>query len=169
MFQAGDAVVHPVRGAGVIERIVERQWRGGTRRYYTISLLGQPATSLMIPAVLADEMGLRHVVSEAKLARVWRVFEKPPEELPVDHKERYKVIEDRLSSNEILDLAGIVRDLAWRQRVQGRLTIKGTRIYEQALGMLAGEVAAARGISFDEAERALRGRLSRLPEPPAAD
>ena len=169
MFQPGDAVVHPVRGAGVIERIVEREWHGGTRRYYTISLVGQPGTRLMIPAVLADEMGVRHVVSEAKLACVWRVFEKPPEELPEDHKERYKVIEDRLGSSEILDVAGIVRDLAWRQRVKGRLTIKCTRVYEQALGMLAGEVAAAQGISFDEAERAVRGRLSRLPEPPAAD
>ena len=169
MFQIGDAVVHTARGAGVVESIVEHEWHGSSERYYAISLLSDPGTCVMIPAVAADEIGLRHAVSETKLVSVWRVFEEVPEELPVDHKKRYKAIEDRMSSGETMDVAGIVRDLAWRRRVKGKLTITGSRIFEHVMGVLAGEIAAVKGISFDEAESAVRGRLDRLPEPPAAD
>lgn len=168
MFQVGDAVVHAARGAGVVEDIVEREWHGGSKRYYIISLLSDPGTRLMIPAVVAEEIGLRHAVSKTRLVSVWRVFEEVPEELPVDHKKRYKVIEDRISSGEIVDVAGIVRDLAWRKQVKGNLTITGSRIFEHVIVMLASEVAAVKGISFDEAESAVRGRLSRIPEPQAA-
>ena len=169
MFKSGDAVVHPVRGAGVVERIVEREWRGSSRRYYAISLLNHPGTRVMIPASAADDVGLRPAVSEANLAGVWRVFEESPVELPIDHKERYKAIEHRLSSGSIVDVAGIVRDMAWRRRVKGQLTTKGARIYDEVMDKLVGEVAAAKKISVDEAHGIVRKRLASVPELVAAD
>jgi len=162
MFEAGDAVVHPVRGAGVVERIVEREWHGSRKLYYQIALLSDPGTRLMIPAGVADELGLRHAATKAKLERVWVVLHKSPAELPTDHRERYKILADKLSSGEILEVAETVRDLAWRQKVVGHLTIKGKRLYEQATALLAGEVAAAKGISFAEAESTIRMELGEV-------
>ena len=69
---------------------------------------------------------------------------------------------------ESADLAGTVRDLTWRQWIKGQLIIGGSRVVEQAMEMLADEVACAKRFSFDEAESCVGGRLSRLPEPPAA-
>jgi RNA polymerase-interacting CarD/CdnL/TRCF family regulator len=36
MFKSGDAIIHPVRGAGVVVRIEERQWRGSDNLYYKV-------------------------------------------------------------------------------------------------------------------------------------
>jgi len=167
MFKTGDAVIHPVRGAGVIERIVEREWRGGRRRYYTISLLSNPSTQVMIPLGRADEVGLRSAVSEAQLKRMWRVLQETPDSLPADYRKRFKDVASRLDSGDIMNVASTVRDMAWRQRVEGKLTIQGGRLYEQALSMLAGEVAAVKGIPFAKAESTVKGYLLGPKEPAA--
>ena len=168
MFKAGDAVIHPVRGAGVIQQIVEREWRGGRRRYYAISLLSSPSTQVMIPFGRADEVGLRSAVSEAQLKRMWRVLQEAPDSLPADYRKRFKDVVSRLDSGDIImNVASTVRDMAWRQRVEGKLTIQGGRLYEQALSMLAGEVAASKGIPFAKAESTVKGYLVKLPEPAA--
>ena len=104
MFETGDAVFHPVRGAGIVRDIQERQWRGGDDLFYTIDLLGQPGTRLMIPARTAEEIGLRHTISQAGLGRVWRVLRADPEDLPADHKARYEVLEEKLSSSAVVIL-----------------------------------------------------------------
>ena len=38
MFEIGDAVVHPTRGAGVVTGFKELQRRGTSERYYKIKL-----------------------------------------------------------------------------------------------------------------------------------
>ena len=70
MFEVGDAVVHPVRGAGVVTDIEELQRDGGNKAYYKIKLLSQVRTSLMVPVKDAATRGLRHAVERSKLGRV---------------------------------------------------------------------------------------------------
>jgi RNA polymerase-interacting CarD/CdnL/TRCF family regulator len=158
-FKTGDAVFHPVRGAGVVTAIKDRKWDGKKRRYYTIELLGHPGTSVMVPASMAKEIGLRHAMSQAKLKKVWRVLRGVPRKLPKDHKDRYAVIEEKLHSGDTFEVAEAVRDMAWRRHEQGRLTTKGKRIYEEALMLLAGEIAAVREIEMEEAEGQVYERL----------
>ena len=164
MFKAGDRVIHPVRGAGVIERIVERKWRGAPSRYYTMSLLSNPSTRVMIPLVKADEVGLRRAVSESQLKRVWKVLQETPGSLPTNYKQRFKVVSSRVDAGDIMSVAAAVRDMAWQERVKGKLTIQGGQLYKQALSMLIGEVAAVKGIAFEKAESTVRNRLIELRE-----
>jgi CarD family transcriptional regulator len=158
-FGIGDVVVHPLRGAGVVEQIQERQWHGRNAVYYRIALLCQPGTSVMIPASAAAEVGLRRVVSQATLKKVWHVLCDVPRKLPPDHKDRYKVLEEKLHTGNVFKVAEAVRDMAWRQKQRGRLTLKGTRIYEKAIMLLAGEAAAVDGIDLIEAEARVRTTL----------
>jgi CarD family transcriptional regulator len=151
-FKIGDAVFHPVRGAGVVTAIQDRKWDGEKRRYYTIELLGHPGTRVMVSTSTTKEIGLRHAMSQAKLKRVWRVLRGAPQKLPEDHKDRYAVIEEKLHSGDTFEVAEAVRDMAWRRHEQGKLTTKGKRIYEEALMLLAGEIAAVQEIKMEEAE-----------------
>jgi len=159
VFKTGDAVFHPVRGAGVVTAIKDRKWDGGKRRYYAIALLGHPGTSVMVPASTAEEIGLRHAMSMAKLKKVWRVLRGAPQKLPKDHKDRYAVIEEKLHTGDTFEVAEAVRDMAWRRHEQGKLTTKGKRIYEEALMLLAGEIAAVQEIEMEEAEGQVYERL----------
>lgn len=162
MFKAGDAIVHPVRGAGVVERIEERQWHGSTGKYYRIKLLGQPGTSLMVPVSAAETIGLRRAISRSKLKRVWTMLRADAKPLPADHKARYELLNGRLRAGDVFQIAEAVRDMAWRQEREGSLTTQGKRIYEQAMRTLSGEIAAAQGMDMADAEAQVRAKLGEI-------
>ena len=68
---------------------------------------------------------------------------------------------------QLLKVAEAVRDMAWRRHQEGRLTTRGKRMYEEGMSLLAGEIAASRGIEVTDAEEQVRERLqeSFQPEP----
>ena len=160
IFKAGDAIVHPARGAGIVERVEERQWHGNNNLYYRIKLVGQPSTSLMVPISATEKLGLRHVISPSKLYKVWRVLCATPTALPGDHKERHKLVEEKLHTGDVFLVAEVVRDMAWRrQERKGRLTMVGKRRYEEGMQMLAREIAAVQDVELINAEAQIHAKL----------
>lgn len=159
MFKTGDPIVHPVRGAGVVVRVEERQWRGSNNLYYRIKLLGHPSSSLMIPFSTAETIGLRRAISQSNLNRVWHVLCADPGMLPTDHKERYQVLEDKLHTGDVLKVAEAVRDMTWRRHQQGHLTTRGKQMYDEGMMLLAGELAASQDIQVMDAEAQIRTKL----------
>ena len=160
MFKPGDPIVHPFRGAGIVIRIEKRQWHGSSEMYYRIKLLGQRGITLMVPIHLAETLGLRPAVSLSKLNQVWHVLCADPGTLPADHKQRYELLEGKLHAGSVFQVAEAVRDMAWRQRQKGRLTIVGKQMYEKGFTLLAAEVAATQGIDLADAETQVKTRLS---------
>lgn len=158
-FKTGDAVFHPVRGAGVVTGIKDRKWDGEEHRYYTIELLAHSGTRVMIPQSTAKDIGLRHAMSQAKLKKVWRVLRGDPRKLPKDHKDRYALIEEKLHTGDAFEVAEAVRDMAWRRKQEGKLTTRGKRIFDGAMMLLAGEIAAVQDIEVEEAEGQVRAKL----------
>ena len=141
MFQIGDKVFHPIHGAGTIVEVKERSSLGSARQYYSISLLSQPKTVLMVPVRAAQEIGLRPPLHQSDLARVWSVLRDDPETLPTDHEQRYEVLRDRLREGNALHIAAALRDMAWREKTERRMTKQGKELYDESLMLLAGEVA----------------------------
>ena len=162
MFEAGDAIVHPVRGAGVIERVEEREWHGSSENYYRIKLMGQPGTSLMIPVGAAESIGLRRAVSRSRLKQVWQVLRAEPEKLPAEHKARYALLNGKLHAGDVLLVAEAVRDMAWRRKLEGNLTTQGKRIYEEGLRILTGEIAASQAVDMADAETQVSEKLTEV-------
>jgi CarD family transcriptional regulator len=158
-FKAGDAVVHRVRGAGVVVGVEERQWRGSSQMYYRIQLLSSPKSRLMIPTSTAEEIGLRHAISQSKLEQVWRVLLVHPRTLPTDHEERYALLAAKLNARDVLQVAEVVRDMAWRQRHKGHLTRRGKQLYDDGMMRLAGEIAVVQDIKLIDAEAEIRRKL----------
>jgi CarD family transcriptional regulator len=159
-FKTGDAIVHPVRGAGVVIRIEERKWRGSNNLYYRIKLLGQPASSLMIPINNAETIGLRRAIARSSLSQVWHVLGADPGTLPADHKERYQALEVKLHTGDILQVAEAVRDMTWQRQQKGNLTTRGKQMYEEGMMLLAGELAASQAIDMIDAEAQIQAKLS---------
>lgn len=164
MFKIGDAIIHPIRGAGIIVDLIKRQWHGDDKMYYKVELLSHPDTNLMIPTGRAQTLGLRRVISKSKLKKVWRVLCSAPKELPSDHKARYEILSDRLHTGDALQVAGMVRDMTGRQHQKGKLTTVGKRKYEAGINILAGEIAAVQGVDVSQAEAQIREKLTEMPE-----
>ena len=159
MFKVGDAIMHPIRGAGIIVDLIKRQWHGNDKMYYKVELLSHPSSNLMIPTGTAQTLGLRHVISKSTLKKVWRVLCSVPKELPSDHKERYAALDDKMNTGDALQIAGVVRDMAGRRQQKGRLTTVGKRKYEAGINILAGEIAVVQDVDLSKAEAQIREKL----------
>jgi RNA polymerase-interacting CarD/CdnL/TRCF family regulator len=158
-YQVGEIVVHPNYGAGVITEIKESHSLGAAKRYYSIDLLGDPGTTVMVPLGNEESVGLRPPIPKTRLSRLWRILRADPETLPSEHKERYAVIRDKFQDGDFFRIAEAVRDLAWRREEKRHLTKVGKRLYETGLGLLASELAGVQGSDLDTAEAQIAQRL----------
>jgi CarD family transcriptional regulator len=159
MFEVGDAVVHPVCGAGVVTEIEELQRGGSSRQYYRIKLLNQKRTSLMIPVKKAASIGLRPPIQASRLDQVECVLQEEADALPTDYRERHQLLTDRIQSGDILQLAGAVRDIYRRNQRKKGLPHRERRMFRRAVGRLAGEIASAEGITLAQAKARVRAWL----------
>jgi CarD family transcriptional regulator len=161
-FKPGDTIVHPVRGAGTVIRLMKRPRQGNTEMYYKVKLLAHPDVSLMVPTSAADTLGLRHTIPRSQIKKVWRVLHTAPQELPTRHKERYKVLEGKLRTGDIFQVAEAVRDMDWRYQRQGKMTTKGKRLYDEGMDILAAEIAAVRGVDLLVAQTQIMEKLGKM-------
>ena len=152
MYQVGEQIVHPGYGVGTVIEIKKSHTLGREKRYYSIELLNERGTVVMVPVGAEERTGLRRPISEAKLRRVWRILKDDPKQLPSDYNKRCKVLDEKLASGDALKIAGAVRDLAWRRDNVRRLTIHGRRLFDRGMAFLAGEVATVRDSDCLDAE-----------------
>lgn len=158
MFEVGDAVVHPTHGAGVVEEINERTQRGKRQEYYTIRLLSQTRTHVMLPVQKAENIGVRKAIARSRLDELWAVLEGEGQSLPDNNKTRYRLLHEKIGTMDPLKVAEVVRDMVWRRR-EKPLKVRGKQIYRKALRFLISEVAAAQTITISKAEAQVRSRL----------
>lgn len=159
MYQIGDAIVHPKRGAGIIVGIVERSIGDTTVPFYKIELLSKTSTRLMIPTERADEIGLRPAIGEEQLAQVWQILASDPEDLPTHSRKRFNYLNEKIDQMDVLQVAEVIRDVLWMQEEEGGLKTRDKSVYQEAIKFLAGEVAAVKSISLAEAEREIKARV----------
>jgi len=152
MFQVGDRIVLPSYGVGIVTEIKERHTLGRGTRYYSLELLDQPETVVMVPVGAENRMGLRRPVAENKLGRVWHVLRGDAKTLPDNHEQRCTLLDEKLSSGDVFAVAEVLRDLAWRREEKRHLTIRGKRLYERGMALLAGEVASVQESDLVDAE-----------------
>lgn len=161
MFEVGDAVVHPEKGAGIIQSL-RRMLAMGKKLYYKIQIVNHKTkTTLMVPVKGAEKLGLRPAIPEDDLDKVWETLSASPQALPDVHKQRYKLLNNNLSQGTILSTAEVVRDLAWRREQTGRLNVPGQRIYDKAIQLLASELAVSQEIQLESAKRQIRRELQK--------
>jgi len=167
VWKVGDTVIHPAYGAGVVIDIKELEFLGNkSKPYYSIELLSQPATVVMVALRNAEKVGLRAPVPQSKLSQLWRVLHADPRSLPSDHKERYALLKDKLHGGDVFQIAEALRDLAWKKEQKGGLTTEGKRLYEQAMRFLSAEIASTQGSDLSTTEVQISSMLRKAPDDP---
>ena len=160
MFQIGDMIVHAHRGAGQIVDIEKLQCLGSSKEYYAIKLLDGTGTRVWVSIQDAEKGELRQPILEEKLFQVWRILRDEPQDLPSDHHERYKIIEEKLASGDPLHVAEAMRDLAWKNDVVRTLTGEGRRLYQRTIDVLSSEVAVSEGGSLESVKSKISEMVS---------
>ncbi|MBV7295899.1 CarD family transcriptional regulator [Corynebacterium sp. TAE3-ERU12] len=147
-FKVGDTVVYPHHGAAKVEDIVQREMGGETVDYLVLEIL-QSDLSIQVPAKNAELVGVRDVVGEDGLRKVFAVLRETDVEEAGNWSRRYKANQERLGSGDINKVAEVVRDL-WRRDQDKGLSAGEKRMLSKARQVLVGELALAEGIDEEK-------------------
>ena len=157
-FSVGDTVVYPHHGAALIESIEMRQI-GGEERKYLVLRVAQGDLTVRVPADNVDLVGVRDVVNQEGLDRVFEVLRQPYTEEPTNWSRRYKANLEKLASGDVIKVAEVVRDL-WRRDQDRGLSAGEKRMLAKARQILVSELTFAINVSEEEAEARLDQELS---------
>ena len=152
-FTVGDTVVYPHHGAALIEAIEKRTIKG-VEMDYLVLRVAQGDLTVRVPADNVDLVGVRDVVNQEGLDRVFDVLRQPYTEEPTNWSRRYKANLEKLASGDVIKVAEVVRDL-WRRERERGLSAGEKRMLAKARQILVSELALAENTNEDKAEAIL--------------
>lgn len=158
VFEVGETVVYPHHGAATIEEIKTRTIKGEEKMYLRLKVT-QGDLMIEVPAENVDLVGVRDVVDEDGLKEVFAVLQAQDAEEASNWSRRYKANLEKLASGDVLKVAEVVRDLWRRDRGKG-LSAGEKRMLTKARQILTSELALAKKIDEEEAEKRLDDILS---------
>ncbi|MDV6014698.1 CarD family transcriptional regulator [Haloechinothrix sp. LS1_15] len=153
VFKVGETVVYPHHGAALIEAIETRVIKGEEKQYLVLKV-AQGDLTVRVPADNAEIVGVRDVVNDDDLNRVFDVLRAPHTEEPTNWSRRYKANLEKLASGDVNKVAEVVRDL-WRREKDRGLSAGEKRMLAKARQVLVSELALAEGTDEDKAEKLL--------------
>ena len=155
MYNVGDNVVYPMHGAGVIEAIEEREVLGECKKYYIMALpIGD--MKVMIPMDSVEEVGLRQVIDDEGVRRVYEILGGEKTAMSSNWNRRYM---EKIKSGDIFAVAEVVRNLTLRDQDKG-LSTGERKMLETARQILISELVVASGSTEDEVNAKIAELLS---------
>jgi len=161
-FKVGETVVYPHHGAALIESIETRQIKGEDKLYLVLKV-AQGDLTVRVPAENCDLVGVRDVVGQEGLDKVFEVLRAPHTEEPTNWSRRYKANLEKLASGDVIKVAEVVRDL-WRRDKDRGLSAGEKRMLAKARQILVSELALAEHTNEDKAEAILDEVLASSPQ-----
>jgi CarD family transcriptional regulator len=158
-YSVGDKVVHPQHGAATIQKKV-RQTFDGTRKDYFILDIATEQLTVMVPLERVDDL-IRPVISKTRSREVLRSLKGEPEEAGSNWSRWYKVLNEKMTSGDIFQVAEVVRDLSYAQQTKG-ISPALKRMLSKARLTLSSELAFSLEVDEEEAIKKLDRALPRV-------
>lgn len=155
-IETGTAIFHRTRGVGRVIGTEVRNWGGEDTRYLIVEMMADDYT-IRIPETSPD---IRPVLADPDI--IFETLHHEATALPGHYRTRQAEIRDAVSSGVPKKIAAAVRDLwAYSESDRGNWTTGGERLYNQALEMLAAEIAASQDCDLDEAKNRVREAIAK--------
>ena len=147
-FKVGDKVVYAPHGAGVV---VETIYRDDDFGEYLSIRIAQSNMTLMVPAKVADEKGVRPVIPAARAKQLLKSLQDAGAALPDNPQHRTREGLERTKSADADVLASVLRDYTELERGGKKLSATELRTLTSAKSLFAGEIALIEGIEIADA------------------
>lgn len=149
LFEVGETVVYPHHGAATIIEVKDRIIKGETKKYLKLNVT-QGDLIIEVPADNVDLVGVRDVIGQEGLDRVYDVLRAAFTEEPTNWSRRYKANLEKLASGDVIKVSEVVRDL-WRRDQDRGLSAGEKRMLAKARQILVSELALAEKTDEDRA------------------
>lgn len=151
-FTVGDKVVHPQHGAATIRKKIKQEFGGEKVDYFVLDIATEQLT-VMVPVKGIDDL-IRPVISKTAARNVLKSLKEEPEEAGSNWSRWYKVLNEKMTSGDIFQVAEVVRDLTYAQQTKG-ISPALKRMLSKARLTLTSELAFSLEIDEEEAARRL--------------
>lgn len=161
-FAVGDKVVYPHHGAATI--IKKRKLDiGGEKRDYFILEIATDQLTVSVPVDSAVELGVRPVISKNKAKQVFAALRSEPQEAGSNWSRWYKILTEKINSGDIFQVAEVIRDLDYAQKVKG-ISPALKRMLAKARLIIISELQFSLDISEEDAVKKLERALPKIEE-----
>ncbi|MCP2369347.1 CarD family transcriptional regulator [Agromyces terreus] len=133
--------MYPHHGAATIIEVKDRVIKGETKKYLKLNVT-QGDLVIEVPAENVDLVGVRDVIGQDGLDKVFEVLRAPFTEEPTNWSRRYKANLEKLASGDVIKVSEVVRDL-WRRDQDRGLSAGEKRMLAKARQILISELALA--------------------------
>jgi CarD family transcriptional regulator len=142
-FQIGDLAVYPAHGVGRIEAIESKVISGEKHDFYIMKVLENNMV-IMIPTWNVDSVGLRDVINESDIPKVYEIMRKDRES-PIDSQtwnRRYRDYMEKIKTGSLYEVAEVYRDL-YLLKLNKDLSFGERKLYDTAQFLLVKELSTA--------------------------
>ena len=152
-------MVHPQHGAATIQKKVKQAFGGKKQDYFVLDIATEQLT-VMVPLDKVDDL-IRPVISKTKSRDVLKSLKGEPEEAGSNWSRWYKVLNEKMTSGDIFQVAEVVRDLSFAQQTKG-ISPALKRMLSKARLTLSSELAFSLEIDEEEAIKRLDRALPKI-------
>lgn len=143
-FKVGDLAVYPAHGVGRINSIETKIVNGETHDFYMMKIL-ENEMIIMIPTWNVEQVGLRDIIDEEEISKVYEVMKKR-QESPMETQtwnRRYRDYMEKIKTGSLYDVAGVFRDLSLLKLTKD-LSFGERKLYDTAQTLLVIELSTAK-------------------------
>ena len=147
-FKVGDLAVYPAHGVGRIDAVESRVVNGEKHDFYIMKVL-ENGMVIMIPVSNVDSVGLRDVIREKDIPKVYEVMQ--VKTTPSDGQtwnRRYREYMDKIKTGSLYEVAEVFRDL-FLLKLNKDLSFGERKLYDTAQGLLVKELSTAKKTDED--------------------
>ena len=156
MFNVGDKVAYPMHGAGTIDSIDKRLILDEEVEYINISMPG--GVKVMVPSNQASKQGLRNIISQDEVEKVFCILETDETEMSDNWNKRYRDNMDKMKSGDIYEVADVVRNLSFKQKEKG-LSTGEKKMLNNAKQILVSELVLVEDATSAEMEKLVDNKI----------
>ena len=156
MFNVGDKVVYPIHGAGTIDSIDKKNILDEEIEYINISMPG--GVKVMVPRNQASKQGLRNIISQDEVEKVFCILETDETEMSDNWNKRYRDNMDKMKSGDIYEVADVVRNLSFKQKEKG-LSTGEKKMLNNAKQILVSELVLVENATSAEMEKLVDNKI----------
>ena len=159
-FKVGDLAVYPAQGVGRVAAVESKQIAGHHVTFYVLEILGKD-TIIRIPTMNAQSVGLRQVINEADVPKLFAILKKKkstPDSSATWNK-RFRDYNNKLKSGSAFEIAEVLRDLFLLKSGKD-LSFGERRMLDTALTLLTKELSIVLAAAESKVEDQLRGMLN---------
>ena len=157
MFAVGDRVVYPMHGAGLIEKIEDRQILGETRAYYIIRIKSGNM-QVMVPVRGAEDIGLRYVVDPKEFDEIYKVLGSESTPMDENWNRRNRDNMEKLKTGDPEQVAEVIRNLVRVDRVK-KLSTGEKKLLNTAKQILCSEMTMVLNVNDSAALALIDGSI----------